>query len=108
MNRPVPRTHEERRVLLAGLYEALERAFGPMRWWPAETPFEVAIGAILTQNAPWTGVTRSIENMKAAGLFGVAEILASDSCAVAEAIRPSIYYNQKARQIGRASCRERV
>ncbi len=99
MEHEFPRTHIQRRLLLNKLYETLERELGPMRWWPAETPFEVAIGAILTQNAPWTGVMRSLKNMKDAGMFGVDEILDADERALAEAIRPSIYYNQKARRL---------
>ncbi len=90
--------------MLVELFESLERELGPMNWWPAETPFEVCIGAILTQNAPWTGVTRSIQNMKTVGMFGVDEINNADEHVLAETIRPSIYYNQKAHRL-KAFCR---
>lgn len=100
----------ERRKILLELYETLGRAFGPMRWWPAATdssfphgsaatPFEVCIGAILTQNAPWLGVVKAIRNLKESGLFGVEEIDRADERVLAETIRPAIYRNQKARRL---------
>lgn len=104
MTHELPRSMNERRVMLVELFESLERELGPMNWWPAETPFEVCIGAILTQNAPWTGVTRSIQNMKTVGMFGVDEINNADEHVLAETIRPSIYYNQKAHRL-KAFCR---
>jgi len=86
-------------MLLMDVYEALEAAFGPMNWWPADTPFEVCIGAILTQNAPWTGVARSILNLKERGLFDVRVIAGASEEVLADAVRPSIYYNQKAKRL---------
>lgn len=94
-----PGSLNDRRVFLLELYGTLERAFGPMRWWPADTPFEVCIGAILTQNAPWSGVVKAIRQLRGTGLFGVQAIADADEQALAEAIRPSIYYNQKARRL---------
>ncbi|MBN1290737.1 MAG: endonuclease III domain-containing protein, partial [Candidatus Latescibacteria bacterium] len=88
---------KKRRELLCDLYTVLEETFGPMRWWPAETPFEVCIGAILTQNAPWSGVVEAIKNLKNAHVFDSFSLAASDERTIAEAIRPSIYYNQKAK-----------
>jgi endonuclease-3 related protein len=81
------------------LYEALETALGPLHWWPAETPFEVCIGAILTQNAPWTGVVKAIHTLKERGIFSVDGILASDREELAATVRPTVYYNQKARKL---------
>jgi len=92
-------TTHNRRWLLLGLYDVLERAMGPTNWWPAETPFEVCIGAILTQNAPWSGVARAIANLKHEGLFDSASIACADEKMLADLIRPSIYYNQKARRL---------
>ncbi|MCE5251690.1 endonuclease III domain-containing protein [bacterium] len=90
---------EKRRRLLHELYDVLERAIGPTHWWPAETPFEVCIGAILTQNAPWTGVVRAIEALKNRGVFDAVSIAEADERVIAEAVRPTIYYNQKARRL---------
>ena len=64
-----------RQALLERLYGGLSAAIGPTGWWTADTPFEVCIGAILTQNAPWSGVTRAIDALKTAGLMD-ADVLA--------------------------------
>ncbi|MHB9028379.1 MAG: hypothetical protein ACYC9O_06390 [Candidatus Latescibacterota bacterium] len=56
----LPTDKLDRSTLLHPLYGVLETALGPLHWWPAETPFEVCTGAILTQNAPWTGVAPSV------------------------------------------------
>ncbi len=96
--------------LLHLLYDALEAAFGPMSWWPATadsssphggvaTPFEVCIGAILTQNAPWTGVTKAIRALKDLGIFSAEGIVSADERTIAEAIRPTIYHNRKTRRL---------
>ncbi|SEQ50640.1 endonuclease-3 related protein [Ectothiorhodospira magna] len=55
--------------------ERLSTHYGPMHWWPGETPFEVMVGAILTQNTAWTNVERAIANLKAA------EVLDAESLA---------------------------
>ncbi len=55
------------RELLLEIYHLLLDFFGPQHWWPGETPFEVAVGAILTQNTSWTNVAKAIANLKAAG-----------------------------------------
>jgi endonuclease-3 related protein len=101
MTIPVP---SQRRRLLTGLFDALERAMGPTGWWPAETPFEVCIGAILTQNAPWTGVVTSIDCLKRAELFGPETIADAEPELLAPLIRSSIYHNQKARRL-KSFCR---
>ena len=49
--------------VLHGAYEALLDHFGPQHWWPAETPFEVIVGAVLTQNTSWKNVDRALENL---------------------------------------------
>ena len=53
-NQPDPKT----RGLINGLYECLLEQFGPQHWWPAQTPFEVVVGAVLTQNTSWLNVER--------------------------------------------------
>jgi len=93
-----------RRDFLMKLYAVLEEASGPAGWWPAETPFEVSVGAILTQNAPWTGVVKSIAALKDMGIFEARAIAEADTVAIAAAIRPSIYYNQKAERL-KSFCR---
>jgi len=97
-------TVSERRTLFLDMYAALADSFGPMNWWPADTPFEVCIGAILTQNAPWEGVRKSIAALRGRGLFDSRSIADAEEQELAEAIRPSIYYNQKAKKL-KSFCR---
>lgn len=85
--------------LLAGIYERLYRAFGPQGWWPGETPFEVCVGAILTQNTAWANVEKAISNLKAMGVFDPEALLNLDQAELAALIRPAGYFNQKARKI---------
>jgi len=51
---------------LKKIYDTLFKAFGPQHWWPGDTPFEVIVGAILTQNTNWTNVEKAITNLKKA------------------------------------------
>lgn len=83
------------------MYEALLAHFGPRHWWPAETPFEVIIGAILTQNTAWSNVEKAIDRLKKAHALAPDGLrrLTSTSEAFLEAIRPSGYYNIKAARI---------
>jgi endonuclease-3 related protein len=84
---------------LLGLYQRLVDCYGQQPWWPAETPFEVIVGAVLTQNAAWTNVEKAIERLRAGKLLTLPALLASDESTLAEAIRPSGYYNIKARRL---------
>ena len=88
-----------RHRLLIELYAKLEEALGTTNWWPADTPFEVCIGAILTQNAPWFGVEKSIANLKNSDIFDVDSIIDTPENVLANEIRSSIYYNQKAKRL---------
>jgi len=90
---------KKRHHILHNLYDALEKAIGPAHWWPADTPFEVCIGAILTQNAPWAGVRKAISGLQERGIFTVEGIAEADERILAEAVRPAIYHNQKARRL---------
>lgn len=89
---------------LRRIYAGLRSAYGEQPWWPAETPFEVVVGAVLTQNAAWSNVEKAIARMKAAGLLGLDALLAADDVTLAEAIRPSGYFNIKAGRL-RNLCR---
>jgi len=81
---------------LRRLYRRAFAHFGPLHWWPGETPLEVCVGAILTQNTAWTNVEKAIANLKAARLLSVRAIDKCERSKLAQAIRPSGYYNQKA------------
>jgi endonuclease-3 related protein len=81
---------------LRSLYRALLRRFGPQRWWPARTQFEVIVGAILTQNTAWTNVRRAVAALRAERLLSPARIHAATPQRLARLVRPSGYYNIKA------------
>jgi endonuclease-3 related protein len=89
----------DRKRLLLDLYSRLYKAFGPRHWWPGDSPFEVAIGAILTQNTAWRNVRKAIGNLKAAGLLSPDALYALPVQDVAAVIRPAGYYNIKARRL---------
>lgn len=81
------------------VYETLYDHFGPQNWWPGETPFEVIVGAVLTQNTNWGNVAKAIDNLRGAGIlsFDSLKLLSVDE--IAEYIRPSGYYNLKAKRL---------
>lgn len=84
---------------LRRIYHRLFRHFGPQHWWPAETPFEVMVGAILTQNAAWQNVERAITNLKQAGSLSPSAILELPVRRLQQLIRPSGFYRVKARRL---------
>ncbi|MGQ0794407.1 MAG: endonuclease III domain-containing protein [Deltaproteobacteria bacterium] len=73
--------------------------YGPQGWWPSDSPLECILGAILTQNTSWTNVERAIGNLKAGGMILIERLAAIDTPSLAEVIRPSGYFNQKAQKI---------
>ncbi len=85
--------------LVQKLYERLWQAFGPQDWWPGETPFEVALGAILTQNTNWKNVAKVITRLRAEDRLTAAALTALPEAELAELFRPAGYYNLKARRV---------
>jgi endonuclease-3 related protein len=86
----------------AGLHEYFETLFaslGPMGWWPGRTPFEVIVGAILTQNTAWTNVERAIANLRRERLLTPRAIERVIEPQLAKLIRPSGYFRQKAKKL---------
>lgn len=77
----------------------MEEALGHQNWWPAETPFEVCVGAILTQNTNWSNVERAIKNLKQAGLLSPEGIAAAEDERLFELIKPAGFYKQKAKRL---------
>jgi endonuclease-3 related protein len=82
-----------------GMYSRLYNAFGPQRWWPGDTPLEVAVGAVLTQNTNWENVEKAIRNLKRAKALSARAIHRMPEMRLAELIRPSGYFNIKARRL---------
>ncbi|MFO7592547.1 MAG: endonuclease III domain-containing protein [Pseudomonadota bacterium] len=84
---------------LQWLFERLDSHYGPQSWWPAETPFEVMVGAILTQNTAWTNVEKAIANLKTHHALSARAIADAPHEQLAEWIRPSGYFNIKATRL---------
>jgi endonuclease-3 related protein len=80
-------------------YRLMRAHFGHLHWWPGETPFEVCVGAILTQNTSWSNVERAIANLKAARVLEARKLLALEESQLAALLRPAGYFNVKARRL---------
>jgi endonuclease-3 related protein len=85
--------------ILSDTYRRLFNRYGPQYWWPAEAPFEVIVGAILTQSAAWTNVEKAIGNLKNAGRLSPAAMRRLPEKRLAGLIHPCGYYNTKARKL---------
>lgn len=80
-------------------YELMRAWSGHQHWWPGETPFEVCVGAILTQNTAWSNVEHAIANLKAARVLEPGKLFALPEAKLAGLIRPAGYFNVKARRL---------
>ena len=81
---------------LRRMHDRLAAAYGPQRWWPAQTPFEVIPGAYLTQNTAWKAVERSLANLREAGALTLDRLRALPLEQLQELIRPSGFHSRKA------------
>ena len=82
--------------LIPCIQQRLDEHFGPLDWWPADSPFEVAVGAILTQNTAWTNVEYAIGNLKHAGALTAEVLVGLAPAKLEELIRPAGFFRQKA------------
>ncbi|WP_022851875.1 endonuclease III domain-containing protein [Limisalsivibrio acetivorans] len=85
--------------LLLDVHRRLAERYIHLKWWPADTDFEMACGAILTQNTNWRNVEKAIAGMKDGGLMSPEAVLSADYEFLKECIRPSGYFNQKAERL---------
>jgi len=81
------------------VYQRLYEAYGDQSWWPADSSFEVMVGAVLTQNTAWTNVEKAISNLKHADSLTLESLLALSNETLAQLIRPSGYFNIKAKRL---------
>ena len=84
---------------LRNYYQRLRAHFGHQHWWPGDTPFEVCVGAILTQNTAWSNVEKAIANLKRARALSPRALHQLSERQIAALIRPSGYFNIKARRL---------
>jgi len=84
---------------LTEIYRRLLAAYGPQHWWPADSPSEVMIGAVLTQNTAWRSVERAIFNLKSHGLLSFRALDCIPEEELARLIRPAGYFRLKAHRL---------
>ncbi len=84
---------------LSEMFQRLLDTYGPQGWWPAESRFEMIAGAILTQAAAWRNVELALDNLRSAGINTWPAVDALPTGTLAELVRPSGYYNAKARKL---------
>lgn len=84
---------------LLEIFDLLHGHYGPLHWWPAETPFEVCVGAILTQNTNWGNVEKAIANLKREGLLTPEALRDVPQEGLAETIRPAGFFNVKSARL---------
>jgi len=92
--RPDVRKHQIRTY-----YHALLNAWGPQHWWPAQSRFEVILGAYLTQNTAWTNVEKALTNLRSAHLLSESGIRRASLAELERLIRPAGYFRQKAKRL---------
>lgn len=90
---------ESREAALRRYYETLYAAYGPQHWWPAQSRFEVIVGAYLTQNTAWTNVERALQRLRSAGVLSLQEIRKIRRSRLERLIRPAGYFRQKAQRL---------
>jgi endonuclease-3 related protein len=81
------------------IFKILHNQYGDQHWWPGDTPFEVMVGAVLTQNTAWINVERAIANLIAAGCLSAKKILDTANEKLAALLKPSGYFNVKATRL---------
>ena len=84
---------------LMTIFDRLHRQHGPQFWWPGDTPFEIMVGAILTQNTAWTNVEKAIANLKRENKLNAGVIAAIPLRSLARLLKPAGYFNVKARRL---------
>ena len=87
------------RSALLKIYHRLFECYGPQNWWPADSPFEVMVGAILTQNTSWNNAEKALNNLKKSDALNIHSILKLTEKELAKLIRPSGYFNIKSKRL---------
>ncbi|WP_074215760.1 endonuclease III domain-containing protein [Halodesulfovibrio marinisediminis] len=88
-----------REKLLLDMFSALHGELGSSNWWPADSAFEIMVGAVLTQNTNWKNVEKAIQNLKQRNLLAPQTLLDLPQDELAALIRPAGYYNVKAKRL---------
>src|SRR3990172_11856689 len=96
--RTAGRPKPDGRITIPGIYHRLFAANGHQRWWPGDSAFEIMVGAVLTQNTAWTNVERAISNLIQAKALSPEVIVRAHPRRLAAWLRPSGYFNIKAKR----------
>jgi endonuclease-3 related protein len=88
--------------IIRAIYARLLEVYGPQHWWPAETPFEVIVGAILVQNTNWGNVEKAISMLMTRKVLSCEKLLALSSDDLAQLVRPAGYFRVKERRLRNA------
>ncbi|MCA1796995.1 MAG: endonuclease III domain-containing protein [Desulfuromonadaceae bacterium] len=83
------------------IYTRLSTAFGPQHWWPADSPFEVVLGAVLTQNTRWENVRMALDNLRGAGVLVPGAMASLEEAELQALIRPAGFFRQKSATLRR-------
>ena len=89
----------KKKEILLKIYNSLYHYFGPLNWWPGDTPFEIMVGAILTQNTSWSNVEKAINNLKKENLLEPRKLYRINQEKLTRLVKPSGYYNIKAQRL---------
>jgi len=81
------------------IYRVLLKTYGKQNWWPADSPFEVCVGAVLTQNTNWKNVEKAIKNLKEKNLLSAEKILSCSFEELKKLIKPAGFFHQKAQYL---------
>ena len=84
---------------LIHIYNLLFKRFGPQHWWPGDTPFEIMVGAVLTQNTNWHNVEKALDNLKAIDILHPLGLHQTPEEQLAQLIRPAGYFKVKAKRL---------
>ena len=85
--------------LVLEIYDRLYECYGPQHWWPGDSPFEIILGAILTQNTNWTNVEKALTNLRTANCFSPEALREVPEDELAGLLKPSGYFNSKAKKL---------
>jgi endonuclease-3 related protein len=90
---------EDKEVRLRDIFDRLVDHFGPLHWWPADSPFEVVVGAILTQNTAWRNVELAVANLKGAQALSPEALREVTTGELEQLIRPAGFFRQKSERL---------
>lgn len=89
----------QKRYILSKIYNSLYHYFGPLHWWPGDTPFEIMVGAILTQNTSWSNVEKVINNLRKDDLLKPKKLYYMEQKELAHLLKSCGYFNVKAQRL---------